>query len=346
MNKIIRNLIFTNMINKLFYFFILVFFTASLSSCKKEDSSSNIYDKAYPVIITARSLGFETDQAPESYLKGESLGVSMLENGTDNVVTPYTNIRYISDGVGSYLNAANNDSTIYLPSTGESMDLATYFPKVNEITTDVAIDLTTNQEFGAKLQFGRINGLNKDNRKAELKMKNALSLITMDIDPSAFTGVTGINAFIKNTPVKGTMNIYNGEFTATEFAETLNMTNAITPSRAEKENAIKFYALVFPVSITSQGSGESTDSNIQVEDVTITIQITKTNDSGEVEDIVTSISLAGYVSAIESATNTNLSVTIKDNGELDVKVTSTNFTIDDWINNGGGIEVDGNESIQ
>ena len=174
-----------------------------LSSCKKEDSSSNIYDKAYPVIITARSLGFETDQAPESYLKGESLGVSMLENGTDNVVTPYTNIRYISDGVGAYLNAANNDSTIYLPSTGESMDLATYFPKVNEIATDVAIDLTSNQEFGAKLQFGRINGLNKDNRKAELKMKNALSLITMDVDPSAFAGVTDINATIQETPIKG-----------------------------------------------------------------------------------------------------------------------------------------------
>ena len=310
------------MINKLFYFFILVFFTASLSSCKKEDSSSNIYDKAYPVIITARSLGFETDQAPESYLKGESLGVSMLENGTDNVVTPYTNIRYISDGVGSYLNAANNDSTIYLPSTGENMDLATYFPKVNEIATDVAIDLTSNQEFGAKLQFGRINGLNKDNRKAELKMKNALSLITMDVDPSAFAGVTDINATIQETPVKGNMNIYNGKFIATEFGQ-LTMASGNSLSRAT--NTVRFYTLVFPVVIKNQGGEESTDNNIQADNITIVIKITKTNEAGETE---------------------TKEIPVNENGEPDIKVTNTNFTIDDWINNGGGIEVDGNETLK
>lgn len=320
-----------------------MFFTASLSSCKKEDSSSNIYDNAYPVIITARSLGFETDQVPESYLKGESLGVSMLENGTDNVVTPYTNIRYISDGVGSYLNAANNDSTIYLPSTGESMDLATYFPKVNEIATDVAIDLTSNQEFGAKLQFGRINGLNKDNRKAELKMKNALSLITMDVDPSAFAGVTDINATIQETPVKGNMNIYNGKFTATEFGQ-LAMASGSSLSRAT--NTVRFYTLVFPVVINNQGEEGSTGNNIPADNITIVIQITKTNEAGETETIEIPVSLANHISAIESATNTNFSITINENGEPDIKVTNTNFTIDDWINNGGGIEVDGNESIK
>lgn len=320
-----------------------MFFTASLSSCKKEDSSSNIYDKAYPVIITARSLGFETDKAPESYLKGESLGVSMLENGTDNVVTPYTNIRYISDGVGAYLNAANNDSTIYLPSTGENMDLATYFPKVNEIATDVAIDLTSNQEFGAKLQFGRINGLNKDNRKAELKTKNALSLITMDVDPSAFAGVTDINATIQETPVKGNMNIYNGKFTATEFGQ-LAMASGSSLSRAT--NTVRFYTLVFPVIINNQGSEGSTDNNIPADNITIVIQITKTNEAGETETKEIPVSLANHISAIESATNTNFSITINENGEPDIKVTNTNFTIDDWINNGGGIEVDGNESIK
>lgn len=335
------------MINKLFYFFTFALFTVSLSSCKKEESSSNIYENAYPVVITAKSLGFETDQIPESYLKGESIGVSMLENGTDTPVNPYTNIRYISDGVGSYFNAANNDSIIYLPSTGESMDLATYFPKVNGITSDVAIDLTTNQEFGARLQFGRINGLNKENRNAELKMRNALSLISMDIDPSAFVGFTGINATIQETPVKGSMNIYNGKFTATEFGN-LAMTSGSSLSRAT--NTVKFYTLVFPVTINNQESGETTDNNdnnIQADNITIVIQITQTNEAGETETKDIPVNLSNHISAIESATNTNFSITINENGEVeDIKVTNSNFTIDDWINNGGGIEVDGNESIK
>lgn len=343
MNKIIRNLILINMINKLFYFFILVFFTASLSSCKKEDGSSDIYGKAYPVVITAKSLGFGSDQVPESYLKGESLGVSMLENGTDKNVTPYTNIRYVSDGIGYYFNAANNDSIIYLPSTGENMDLATYFPKVSGIATDVVIDLTDNQEFGARLQFGRINGLNKENRKAELKMKNALSLITMDIDPSAFAGVTDINATIQETPIKGNMNIYNGKFTATEFGQ-LTMASGSSLSRAT--NTVRFYTLVFPVIINNQGSEGSTDNNIQADNITIVIKITKTNEAGETETKEIPVSLANHISAIESATNTNFSITINENGEPDIKVTNTNFTIDDWINNGGGIEVDGNETLK
>ena len=88
------------------------------------------------------------------------------------------------------------------------------------------------------------------------------------------------------------------------------------------------------------------DNNIQADNITIVIKITKTNEAGETETKEIPVSLANHISAIESATNTNFSITINENGEPDIKVTNTNFTIDDWINNGGGIEVDGNETLK
>lgn len=327
------------MANKISYYLTIASLATVMASCNKEESASTVYEKAYPVILKAQNIGLEADKAPESYLKGESIGVSLLEQGTDNAVAPNSNIRYLSDGIGYYFVAANNDSTIYLPENGDKRDIATYYPKVDDITDKVSIDLTTNQEFGAKLQFGRINGLDKDNREAVLKMKNALSLVTLDIDASAF-GAQGITAILQETPLKGNMNIYSGGFEATEFGS-LAMTEGKALSRAD--NDIKqFYAMAFPATVNTNTSGESTpESGIQATESKIEITITKA-DGSETKKI--ELKLAEYTESLESAMNTNFNVTVDASGTANVKVTNTSFSINDWGDN-GEINVDGNESL-
>lgn len=327
------------MANKIFYYLTIASIAVSTASCNKEESASTVYEKAYPVILKAQNIGLEADKAPESYLKGESIGVSLLEQGTDNAVAPNSNIRYLSDGIGYYFVAANNDSTIYLPENGDKRDIATYYPKVADITDKVSIDLTTNQEFGAKLQFGRINGLDKDNREAVLKMKNALSLVTLDIDASAF-GAQSITAILQETPLKGNMSIYSGGFEATEFGS-LAMTEGKALSRAN--NDIKqFYAMAFPATVNTNTSGESTtESGVQATESKIEITITKA-DGSETKKI--ELKLAEYTESLESAMNTNFNVTVDASGTANVKVTNTSFSINDWGDN-GEINVDGNESL-
>ena len=330
------------MANKIFYYLTIASIAVSTASCNKEESASTVYEKAYPVILKAQSLGLEADKAPESYLKGEGIGVSLLENGTDNVVAPNSNICYMADGIGSYFVAEKSESVIYLPENGDKRDIATYYPRVADAADKVNVDLTTDREFGAKLQFGRINGLDKDNREAELKMKNALSLVTLDIDASAF-GAQGITAVLHETPLKGNMNIYNGGFEATEYGS-LTMTEGNALSRADN-NVKKFYAMAFPATVSADVSGESTQKpEIQATESKIEITITKEDGSETVKKV--EIKLADYTESLESAMNTNFNVTIDDQGEPEVKVTNTSFTINDWVIDGDGIDVDGNESLE
>ena len=330
------------MANKIFYYLTIASIAVSTASCNKEESASTVYDKAYPVILKAQSIGLEADKAPESYLKGEGIGVSLLENGTDNVVAPNSNICYMADGIGSYFVAEKSESVIYLPENGDKRDIATYYPRVADAADKVNVDLTTDSEFGAKLQFGRINGLDKDNREAELKMKNALSLVTMDIDASLVTGATGMTATLQNTPLKGSMNIYSGNFEATEFG-TLTMTEGSAFSRSGGESIKKFFAMVIPAT-TKVSSEEGEDKpSVEAKDAKIEIEITK--GEGE-EPIKVEIILADYTETLESAMNSNFNVSIAADGKAEVKVTNTSFSINDWVIDGDGIGVDGNESLE
>ena len=327
------------MANKIFYYLTIASFAVGMASCNKEESSSTVYEKAYPVILKAQSIGLEADKAPESYMKGEGIGVSLLETGTDNVVSPNSNICYLSDGIGTYFVPEKSESVIYLPENGDKRDIATYYPRVADAADKVNVDLTTDQEFGAKLQYGRINGLDKDNRKAELKMKNALSLVTMDIDASQVEGVvTGMTATLQNTPLKGSMNIYNGKFEATEFG-TLTMKEGNAFSRSGETNVKKFFAMVIPATVKTVAEGEEKPA-VEAKDAKIELVITK---EGE-EPLRVEIKLADYTESLESAMSSNFDVKVDNKGNADIKVTNTSFSINDW-GNSEGIDVDGNESV-
>ena len=328
------------MANKLFYYLTIASFAVGMASCNKDESSSTVYEKAYPVILKAQSLGLEADKAPESYLKGEGIGVSLLETGTDNVVSPNSNICYLSDGIGNYFVPEKSESVIYLPENGDKRDIATYYPRVADAADKVNVDLTTDQEFGAKLQYGRIDGLDKDNRKAELKMKNALSLVTMDIDASQVVGATGMTATLQNTPLKGRMNIYSGKFEATEFG-TLTMKEGSAFSRSGETSIKKFYAMVIPATVKAAAEEEEKPT-VEGKEAKIELVITK---EGEEKPLRVEIKLADYTESLESAMNSNFNVSVDNAGNADVKVTNTSFSINDW-GNSGGIDVDGSESLQ
>ena len=327
------------MANKLFYYLTIASIAATTTSCNKEESASTVYDKAYPVILKAQSIGLEADKAPESYLKGEGIGVSLLENGTDNVVAPNSNICYMADGIGSYFVAEKSENVIYLPDNGEKRDIATYYPRVAEAVDKVNVDLITDVEFGAKLQFGRINGLDKDNREAEIKMKNALSMVSIDIDATAFDAQS-MTAVLQNTPLQGNMSIYNGTFEATEFG-TLVMTEGTALSRADNDIK-KFYTMVIPAQIVIN-TDEGSTSGTEVQAAESKIEITITKNDGTTKPV--EIKLSEYTQSLESAMNTNFSITVNNEGEAEVKVTNTSFTINDWVIDGDGIDVDGSESL-
>lgn len=333
------------MINKRNYLWALSL-AFLLAACGKDDGPTAVYENAFPLVVTAQNVGFEADKAAQLYAKGENIGVSMLEEGTDNLVEPYFNVGFNSGGIGSYFTANQSDSVPVFPSNGDKRDLAAYYPRMAEVTDNqLNVDLTTEQELAFNLQFDRVNGLNKDNREAAFKLKHVFAMVSADITPEV--AYSGMQVEVKNTGLKGSLNVLNGTLTETETGTlTLTGANADGRSRAATRSGNDFRAMLFPVHSQGQGSSDgegSSETPAATSSPVLVITLLGADNTPIAPSI--EVKVADYVAAVPGAVHTKFEITIDVNFVPTVKVTSYPITVEDWEIT-GGIEVDGNEEIK
>lgn len=333
------------MINKRNYLWALSL-AFLLAACGKDDGPTAVYENAFPLVVTAQNVGFEADKAAQLYAKGENIGVSMLEEGTDNLVEPYFNVGFNSGGIGSYFTANQSDSVPVFPSNGDKRDLAAYYPRMAEVTDNqINVDLATEQELAFNLQFDRVNGLNKDNREAAFKLKHVFAMVSADITPEV--SYSRMKVEVKNTALKGSLNVLNGTLTESETG-TLTLADASTAgrSRATATTSNTFRAMLFPVYLQQQDGSEG-EGTVEVPAVSVepVIVITLLNADNTPIAAPIEVKVADYIAAVPSAIHTKFEITIDVNFVPTVKVTSYPITVEDWEIT-GGIEVDGNEEIK
>lgn len=333
------------MINKKHYLWALPL-AFLLAACGKDEGATAVYDNAYPLVVTAQNVGFEADKAAQLYAKGENIGVSMLEEGTDNLVEPYFNVGFNSGGIGSYFTANQSDSIPVFPSNGDKRDLAAYYPRMAEVTDNqLNVDLTTEQELAFNLQFDRVSGLNKDNREAAFKLKHVFAMVSADIAPEV--SYSSMKVEVKNTALKGSLNVLNGTLTESETG-TLTLADASTAgrSRATTTTSNTFRAMLFPVQLQEQNGNEGEGATeTPAATVSPVIVITLLNaDNAPIANPI-EVKVTDYIAAVPGAINTKFEIKIDENFNPIVKVTSYPITVEDWETN-GGIEVDGNEELK
>ena len=336
------------MINKRNYLWALsLAFLFLLAACGKDDGPTAVYENAFPLVVTAQNVGFEADKAAQLYAKGENIGVSMLEEGTDNLVEPYFNVDFNSGGIGSYFTAEHSDSVPVFPSNGDSRDLVAYYPRMATIADNqINVDLATDQELAFKLQFDRLNGLNKDNREAAFKLKHVFAMVSADITPEVSYSRMKVevkNTALKGRALKGSLNVLNGTLTESETG-TLTLADASTAgrSRATATASNKFRAMLFPVQLQEQDGNEGEGATgTPAATVTPVIVITLLDaDNTQIANI--EVKVTDYIAAIPSAINTKFEIKIDVNFVPTVKVTSYPITVEDWEIS-GEIGVEGNE---
>lgn len=314
-----------------------------LAACDKDDGSTAVYENAFPLVVTAQSVGFEADKAAQLYAKGEKIGVSMLEAGTDTLVEPYFNIGFNSGGIGSYFAAEHSDSVPVFPFTGESRDVAAYYPRLSEVTDNqVYVDLTTEQELAFNLQFDRVDGLNKDNREAAFKLEHVFAMISTDVAPEV--SYSSMVVEVRNTTLKGSLNVLNGTLTESETGTlTLSDASAAGRSRAAASAGNKFKAMLFPVNPQGQGNPEAeSTSETSAATATPVIVITLLDADNTPIAPPVEIKVTDYTTAIPGAVNTKFEIKIDADFVPTVKVTSYPITVEDW-EAGEEIGVEGNE---
>lgn len=333
------------MINKRNYLWTLSL-AFLLAACGKDDGPTAVYDNAYPLVVTAQNVGFEADKAAQLYAKGENIGVSMLEEGTDNLVEPYFNVGFNSGGIGSYFTANQSDSIPVFPSNGDKRDLAAYYPRMAEVTDNqLNVDLTTEQELAFNLQFDRVSGLNKDNREAAFKLKHVFAMVSADIAPEV--SYSSMKVEVKNTALKGSLNVLNGTLTESETG-TLTLADASTAgrSRATTTTSNTFRAMLFPVQSQEQDGNEgegATETPAATVSPVIVITLLDENNVQIADPI--EVKVTDYIATVPSAINTKFEIKIDVNFVPTVKVTSYPITVEDWEIT-GGLEVDGNEELK
>lgn len=333
------------MINKKHYLWALPL-AFLLAACGKDEGATAVYDNAYPLVVTAQNVGFEADKAAQLYAKGENIGVSMLEEGTDNLVEPYFNVGFNSGGIGSYFTANQSDSIPVFPSNGDKRDLAAYYPRMAEVTDNqLNVDLTTEQELAFNLQFDRVSGLNKDNREAAFKLKHVFAMVSADIAPEV--SYSSMKVEVKNTALKGSLNVLNGTLTESETG-TLTLADASTAgrSRATTTTSNTFRAMLFPVQLQEQNGNEGEGATeTPAATVSPVIVITLLNaDNAPIANPI-EVKVTDYIAAVPGAINTKFEIKIDESFNPIVKVTSYPISVEDWEIT-GGLEVDGNEELK
>lgn len=188
----------------------------TLAACDNDDNGTTADPKAYPLVVTAQQFGYAEDSEGTTYTKGETLGVYMLEAGTDNIVPPYGNLRYYANRYEDedYFLPGSNDSIPYFPATGEKRDVSAYYPKTVTLADSlVSIHLVEHPDYASQLLWARVGGLDKDNRKAVLNLRPALTLLSFNL--KAGFGVSaddlkGTIIILRGLPVSGNFNAVNG----------------------------------------------------------------------------------------------------------------------------------------
>lgn len=194
-----------------------------LAACNDNESPADD-SRAFPVVILGQAFGYEADAAGSSWNKGETIGVSMLKAGTTDIIAPYSNLRYYANNRTDqdYFLPGSNDSIPYFPATGEAMDIVAYYPQTTALADSlVSIHLTKRYSYASKLLFSRIPNLNKDNRKAVLQLRPALTKLAFKFKVGkgmTEANMKGLKVTLKGLPVSGHFNTLTGKVSFRDVA--------------------------------------------------------------------------------------------------------------------------------
>ena len=160
---------------------LMLFGMQSCSDDKTENESG-----PRPVILKAEVFTAGND-AGATWSSGQSLGVYMLKNGSNEIIGDNANIKFLADNRGTtgYLVPANN-IPIYYPTDGSKVDFRVYYPYNENIATrslginQTEVVIKNNTKADALLYSDNCQGATGDN-KPTIQIKSMLSVVKLDM---------------------------------------------------------------------------------------------------------------------------------------------------------------------
>lgn len=233
---------------------------AALLTTACQDNKDEAPDpaRAYPAVLVGKAYAYDASGVGSSWSKGETIGVYMLEAGTDRIVAPYSNIRYYANERTDqdYFLPGSNDSILYYPPTGVPVEVVAYYPRTETRADSLVAVNVINQKYvsAASLLYSRVSGLNKDQRKVRFNLSPVLTMLSFKF--TVGTGVTdahlkGLNVVLRGVPSSGYFNAVRGTFSLNDVYVDIPLitqpaTAPATRAVAAAETSINVTGLVMP----------------------------------------------------------------------------------------------------
>ena len=215
---------------------LLCLLVAAFTACNDKDEVQQPTQR--PVILTGEVFSIGSDVS-SVWSGGQTVGVYMLKNGTQEIVNNYANLKYLADNRGAtgYLVPADN-VPMYLPEDGSKVDIRAYYPYTAEATAgytrtgkphtlEVMIDEKTKPDGFLYSQNG--NGISIEQTHATLQLISILAAVKINFICTV-TGARSISAQLLNMPSRGTFDLIGGQFISYDASRSnvLPMTGSVT----------------------------------------------------------------------------------------------------------------------
>lgn len=285
------------------------------------DDDDDAVTTGHPVVITAQtfgtqpSTGADGNETGTTWSKGEQIGVNLLKAGSNEIDYPYVNLCYYANSRDDQDYFLPQDINLIpnLPADGSKRDLAIYYPyDPNLVDSRLSIDLSDQSKITiADMLFARFNGLHKDQRKAVMQLRPALSLLNFNIKPGG--GMTAeklnnVKLTLKQVPSAGYLNVADGSTTQRNIYQDIVLTTTAVATRADAASLYTVTGVVLPTTDTE---------NYQVE-----ILLPAMGNRKETYEIQQG------TPNLEGSTQYTFDVTINDE---DMIVQCTSSEIDNWV---------------
>ncbi|MFI3323083.1 MAG: fimbrillin family protein [Rikenellaceae bacterium] len=198
---------------------IIALAAVALLSCSKESSEpQQSVEQKVEALFSKATI---TRSIENSWLKDDTIGISMVEQSTIAISDSKANIPYLANQSGATTAFSAQNSVIYLPQDGSTVDFYAYHPYQSTMTGsgDYSVDLSVDSNAKSDLLRAVVTSKSKSDSAVELNFSHRLSFLTINFTLGSGVESSEVKAKILGIKTTANYNIFSDSFDNIPTAE-------------------------------------------------------------------------------------------------------------------------------
>nr|WP_302830692.1 fimbrillin family protein [uncultured Bacteroides sp.] len=181
------------------------------TSCINEEAVSTTGDK----VAVHISGSVNTRAVNNEWNKDDVIGITMLKDGSADIIAPYKNYNYVTPDATSSFTPATAEQIMYFPVDGSKVSFKAYYPYSSTLPADMIMPLSTDEQSNLAaidlMTAEHIAGTSKDDPDVKLHFYHRLAkvIVNLEVEDSEIMSLEGCKLAIKGLKTAGTYDLMN-----------------------------------------------------------------------------------------------------------------------------------------